>query len=88
MSIDLRCRHDRSFRELAAAMFDAGRGYESVAKGLGIPARAVRKRQQTYRAVGRDGLLNMGRTHARCDYGTKVAAASAAAGVGREGRAG
>ena len=66
MSIDLRCRHDRSVRELAAGMFDEGRGYGSVAKSLGIPARAVRKWQQTYRAVGRDGLLNMGKTHARC----------------------
>ena len=26
MSIDLRCRHDRSVRELAAGMFDEGRG--------------------------------------------------------------
>ena len=77
MSIDLRCRHDRSVRELAAGMFDEGRGYESVARSLGIPARAVRKWQQTYRAVGRDGLLNMGKTHARYDFETKVAAARA-----------
>ena len=73
MSIDLRCRHDRSVRELAAGMFDEGRGCDSVAKSLGIPARAVRKWQQTYRAVGRDGLLNMGKTHARYDFETKVA---------------
>ena len=58
-------------------MFDEGRGYESVAKSLGIPATAVRKWQQTYRAVGRDGLLNMGKTHARYDFETKVAAARA-----------
>ena len=77
MSIDLRCRHDRSVRELAAGMFDEGRGYGSVARSLGIPARAVRKWQQTYRAVGRDGLLNMGKTHARYDFETKVAAARA-----------
>lgn len=77
MSIDLRCRHDRSVRELAAGMFDEGRGCDSVAKSLGIPARAVRKWQQTYRAVGRDGLLNMGKTHARYDFETKVAAAKA-----------
>ena len=77
MSIDLRCRHDRSVRELAAGMFDEGRGYESVARSLGIPARAVRKWQQTYRAVGRDGLPDMGKTHARYDFETKVAAARA-----------
>lgn len=77
MSIDLRCRHGRSPRELAAGTFDEGRGCESVAKSLGIPAKAVRKWQQTYRAVGRDGLLKMGKKHARYDLETKVAAARA-----------
>ena len=77
MSIGLRCRHDRSVRELAAGMFGEGRGYKSVARSLGIPAEAVRKGQQTYRAVGRDGLLSMGKAHARCDFETKVAAARA-----------
>lgn len=43
MSIDLRCRHDRSVRELAAGMFDEGRGCDSVAKSLGISAKAARK---------------------------------------------
>ena len=77
MSTDLRCRHDRALRELAAGMFGEGRGYKSIAGSLGIPAEAVRKWQQTYRAVGRDGLLSMGKAHARCDFETKVAAASA-----------
>ena len=56
-------------------MFDEGRGCDSVAKSPGIPAKAVRKWQLTYRAVGRDGLPDMGVTHARYDYVTKVAAA-------------
>ena len=77
MSIGLRCRHDRSVRELAAGMFGEGRGYKSVARSLGIPAEAVRKWQQTYRATGRDGLLKMGEKRSRCDFETKVAAASA-----------
>lgn len=77
MSIDLRLKHDRSLRELAAGMFERGLGRKSVAGALGIPEEAVRKWQQTYRSVGRDGLLSMGKTHARYDYGTKVAAASA-----------
>ncbi|RGU48637.1 helix-turn-helix domain-containing protein, partial [Olsenella sp. AF16-14LB] len=68
MSIGLRCRHDRSVRELAAGMFGEGRGYKSVAGSLGIPAEAVRKWQQTYRATGRDGLLKMGEKRARCDF--------------------
>lgn len=32
MSIGLRCRHDRSVRELAAGMFGEGRGYKSEAQ--------------------------------------------------------
>ena len=77
MSVDLRCRHGRSPMELAAGTFDEGRGCESVAKSPGIPAKAVRKWQQTYRAVGRDGLPEMGKKHARCNFETKVAAARA-----------
>lgn len=77
MSIGLRCRHDRSVRELAAGMFGEDRGYKSVARSLGIPAEAVRKWQQTYRATGRDGLLKMGEKHSRYDFETKVAAARA-----------
>ena len=77
MSIDLRYGHGRAARSLAADLFAEGRGYESVARELGVPAMAVRKWQQTYRAVGRDGLLSMGETRARYDYETKVAAARA-----------
>ena len=42
-----------------------------------MPAEAVRHWQKTYRAIGKDGLLAMGVKHARYDYETKVAAASA-----------
>ncbi len=58
-------------------MFERGLGRKSVAGTLGIPEEAVRKWQQTHRSVGRDGLLSMGKTHARYDFETKVAAASA-----------
>ena len=68
--------YDRSVRELACGLFGRGLGYRSAAKRLGVPPKAVRKWQQTYRAVGRDALLDMG-THRRYDYETKVAAASA-----------
>lgn len=68
--------YDRSVRELACGFFGRGLGYRSAAKRLGVPPKAVRKWQQTYRAVGRDALLDMG-THRRYDYETKVAAASA-----------
>ena len=69
--------YDRSVRELACGLFDRGLGYDAAASHLGIPPKAVRKWQQTYRAGGRDGLLAMGETQRAYDYGTKVAAASA-----------
>ena len=69
--------YDRSVREMACRLFERGLGYKAAARRLGIPPRAVRKWQQTYRAVGRGGLLGMGRAKARYDYGTKVAAARA-----------
>lgn len=82
MSVDLRCKHGRPLRERAAELFDERFGCKSVARRLGIPAGTVRKWQQTYRSVGRDGLLNMGKTHARYDFETKVAAAKAVVGGG------
>ncbi len=82
MSIDLRCRHDRPLGELAANMFEGGLGRKSVADAIGVPEEAVRKWQQTYRAVGRGGLLGMGESHATYDFETQVAAASAVVGGG------
>ena len=77
MHVDLRCRHDRKLRELAADMFAEGRGHRSVARSLEVPVKTVKKWQYTYRAVGRGGLLAMGESHATYDFETKVAAASA-----------
>ena len=77
MSVDLRLRHDRLLREQAVEMFERGFGYRLTAKRLGVPAEAVRHWQKTYRVIGKDGLLAMGVKHARYDYETKVAAASA-----------
>ena len=67
--------YDRSVREAACGLFDRGAGYKSAARRLGVPPKAVRKWQQTYRAVGRDGLLAMGKTKRSYDHETKVAAA-------------
>ncbi len=77
MSVDLRLRHDRLLREQAVELFERGFGYGLTAKRLGVPAEAVRHWQETYRAIGKDGLLAMGVMYARYDYETKVAAASA-----------
>ena len=76
--------YDRSVREMACGLFERGLGYKAAARRLGIPPRAVRKWQQMYRAVGRGGLLGMGRAKARYDYGTKVAAARAVVDGGAE----
>ena len=68
--------YDRSTRELACGLFEQGIGHEAAAGRLGIPVKAVRQWHLTYRAVGRDALLDMG-THRIYDYETKVAAAGA-----------
>ena len=68
--------YDRSVREVACGLFERGLGYDAAAARLGIPLKAVRQWHLTYRAVGRDALLDMG-SHRICDYETKVAAASA-----------
>ena len=68
--------YDGPTRERACKLFALGAGYRSVARRLGVPVEAVRQWHRTFRAVGRDGLLDMG-SHARYDFETKVAAASA-----------
>ena len=68
--------YDRSVRELACGLFEHGFGRDAAAARLGIPVKAVRQWHLTYRAVGRDGLLDMG-AHRTYDHETKVAAASA-----------
>ena len=83
MPVDLRCKHDREVRARAADLFAAGRGSKSVARGLRVPEGAVRKWLLTYRAVGRETLLGMGKSHTRYGWETKVAAASAVVDGGR-----
>lgn len=73
--------YDISVRRLAADLFEAGHGRDSVARRLGIPVHAVRKWHLTFRATGRDGLLGMG--HRAYDWETKVAAARAVVELGR-----
>ncbi len=63
-------------RLLAADLFERGLGYGRVAAELGLPPEAVRRWHQTFRAVGREGLLEMG-VHRSYDWETKVAAARA-----------
>lgn len=74
---DLRIKYDKETRRRAAELFESGRGYKPVARELGIPRGTVQKWEATYRSVGLEGLLNMGKKHAVYDYETKVAAARA-----------
>ena len=83
MPVDLRCKHDREVRTRAADLFAAWRGSKSVARELRVPEGAVRKWLLTYRAVGRETLLGMGKSHTRYGWETKVAAASAVVDGGR-----
>ena len=83
MSVDLRCKYDRGVRGRAADLFASGRGSKSVARELSIPEKTVRKWLLTYRAVGREALLGMGKSHARYGWETKVAAAAAVVDGGR-----
>ena len=74
---DLRLKHDREARRRAAEMFASGYGRRAVAGLLLIPEDTVRQWQRTYRAVGLEGLLTMGKKQAVYDYETRVAAARA-----------
>ena len=44
-----------------------------MARILGVPAKAVRRWQQRYQAVGRESLLDMGETPRRYGFETKLA---------------
>ena len=77
MSIDKRCKHDRMLRECACELFEQGYGYAHTARLLGIAQGTVRKWQLTYLSVGKDSLLNMGKTHRKYAFETKLAAVQA-----------
>lgn len=77
MSINKQCKHEKSIRERASELFEQGYSYISAANLLYIPRYTVRQWEQTYRSVGREGLLNMGTTYKKYTFETKVAAAKA-----------
>lgn len=74
--------YGQGVRSAAADMFEKGFGYTSAAHKLGVPLDAVRQWQETFRSVGREALLDMGRNRTY-DWETKVAAASAAVDFGK-----
>ena len=82
---DLRIKYDGETRRRAAELFASGWGYKAVSKKVGAEPNAVRRWQDTYRAVGLEGLLNMGKKQAIYDYDTRVAAARAVVEEGLSG---
>ena len=67
-------RHDGSMRELAAELIDRGAGWRTVARELAIPTTTAKNWVKSYRAVGPEVFLDMGRSHRSYDYETKLAA--------------
>ena len=78
MRVDLRVKHDVEARKAAIGLSELGRGYKSAAIALSLPAEAVRRWQEIYRAFGSEVLLRMDGKQGRYTYEQKVAAASAA----------
>lgn len=74
--------YGQGVRSAAARHVREGVGRDAVACALGIPSCAVRKWHETFRAVGREVLLDMGKARSY-DWETKVAAASAVVDSGR-----
>ncbi len=64
MPDDSRLRHDADSGREAARMSEMGCGYGPVASMTSLPEEAVGEWPHTFRAVGLEGLLNMGKTQA------------------------
>ena len=77
MRVDLRVKHDVEARKAAIGLFELGHGCKSAAIALSLPAEAVRRWQEIYRAFGSEVLLRMDGKQGRYTYEQKVAAASA-----------
>lgn len=74
--------YESGVRSAAADMLEMGLSHKAVARRLGISPNTVAKWQDTFRSVGREALLSMGRSRTY-DWETKVAAASAVVDSGR-----
>ena len=73
MRVDLRVKHDVEARKAAIGLFELGHGYKSAAIALSLPAEAVRRWQEIYRAFGSEVLLRMDGKQGRYTYEQKVA---------------
>lgn len=71
---DLRCRHGEDVKLSAVELMEHGFGEKAIASRLAIHKDTARQWIRTYKAIGLDGLLNMGSKHKVYDYETKLAA--------------
>ena len=67
MRVDLRVKHDVEARKAAIGLFELGHGYKSAAIALSLPAEAVRRWREIYRAFGSEVLLRMDGKDSRQD---------------------
>lgn len=74
MRENMRCRHDEEIRLRAADLIERGFGKYFLASTLAIPRQTAEKWILTYKAIGLDGLLNMGSRHREYSPETKLAA--------------
>ena len=69
--------YDAVTRSRAAGLYDEGYGVRSIADLIHVPYAAVRQWIDTYRSVGIEGLMVMGRKYTKYSFETKLAAARA-----------
>ena len=69
--------YDAVTRSRAAELYDEGYGVRSIADLIHVPYAAVRQWIDTYRSVGIEGLMVMGRKYTKYSFETKLAAARA-----------
>lgn len=66
--------HDYEMRAKAADLFEQGYSYCATSTVLGLPMYCVKKWESTFKAVGREVFLQMGKVQRNYDYETKLAA--------------
>ena len=67
MRADLRVKHDVEARKAAIGLFEVGHEYKSAAIAFSLPAEAVRRWREIYRAFGSEVLLCMDGKDSRQD---------------------
>lgn len=70
----MRCGHDEETRLRAVDLIERGSGKDFLASALAIPRQTAEKWILTHKAIGSDGLPNMGSRHRAYSPETKLAA--------------